>query len=461
MDHLTPSFQLLLVPFGSAFTAPAHQLFCSIVAGWILSMRHRYVTEVIYASGNVGVGHWSRFHRFFSLHVWCLDDLGLILTRSILESFQLQGTITLVVDDTLCRKRGLTLYGAGMHHDPLFSSRALKIVSWGHDWVVLAILIQLPHWAPTKCFALPIACRLYRNLQGNAKLKKTDQRHRASDAKPTKNPKPADHRTRPELGLELITLVAGWFPLLSFAVVADSLYGGKSVLRKIPANVDLISRVHPGGALYEPPAPPTSNRGRPAKKGPRLSSLTEWANDDTPWTAYKFDCFGLHTQLQVKTRQGLYYTAGKDRLLTFVLTRDLLGKRPDQIFYCTRLDWDVRTILSTYAGRWAIEVTFENAKQLLGFEDPANRLPKAILRTAPIALLLYSLVVMWFHQAGHQHVKFPDRPWYKHKAEPSFADMLGTLRRLSMTELWQPLAPRQGRLKKILTWMTEFATRPG
>src|SRR6185295_7787217 len=117
-------------------------------------------------------------------------------------------------------------------------------------------------------------------------------------------------------------------------------------------------------------------------------------------------------------------------LLTFVLVRDTTGKRPEQIFYCTRLDWDARTILSTYAGRWAIEVTFENAKQLLGFEDPANWVPKAVLRTAPIALLLYSLVVVWIHQAGHPHVEFPERPWYPKKAEPSFADMLGTLRRL-------------------------------
>jgi hypothetical protein len=28
------------------------------------------------------------------------------------------------VDDTLCRQRGLTRYGAGMHHDPLISSRS-------------------------------------------------------------------------------------------------------------------------------------------------------------------------------------------------------------------------------------------------------------------------------------------------------------------------------------------------
>ncbi len=32
-------------------------------------------------------------------------------------------TLLWAVDDTLCRRRGLILDGAGMHHDPLFSSR--------------------------------------------------------------------------------------------------------------------------------------------------------------------------------------------------------------------------------------------------------------------------------------------------------------------------------------------------
>lgn len=42
------------------------------------------------------------------------------------------GLIELAVDDT--RKRGLTLYGTGMRHDPLIPSRAKAPVSWGHDW---------------------------------------------------------------------------------------------------------------------------------------------------------------------------------------------------------------------------------------------------------------------------------------------------------------------------------------
>ena len=171
--------------------------------------------------------------------------------------------------------------------------------------------------------------------------------------------------------------------------------------------------------------------------------MEQWADDPgQPWTEFKFDQFGLHATLAVKTTQALYYKAGKDRLLTIVLTRDVEGKRPDQMFYCTKLDWTAREILSAYACRWAIECTFENCKQFLGLEDPANRLPKAVTRTAPMALFLYTLVVVWFHKTGHQFLRFPFRPWYTRKEEPSFADMLTTLRRVSYEEKYPTTASR-------------------
>jgi hypothetical protein len=190
--------------------------------------------------------------------------------------------------------------------------------------------------------------------------------------------------------------------------------------------------------------------------------MTEWANDPTqPWTELAFDQFGLHAVLQVKTCQALYYKAGGQRLLTIVLTRDLHGQRPDQMFYCTKLDWDARHILSTYAYRWAIECTFENCKQLLGLEDPANRLPKAVLRTAPMALVLYTLVVAWSHLGGHRFVRFPLRPWYRRKREASFADLLTTLRHVSIAEKNRTLAPNRSRLKTWLSQITELLCRAG
>ncbi len=180
-----------------------------------------------------------------------------------------------------------------------------------------------------------------------------------------------------------------------------------------------------------------------------------------PWTTLRFDQFGLHAVLQVKTRQALYYKSGGQRLLTIVLTRDRDGKRPDQMFYCTQLDWRPRQILATYAHRWAIECTFENSKQFLGLEDPANRLPKAVERTAPMALLLYTLVVVWFQVAGHRLLRFPKRPWYQRKQEPSFADLLTTLRRVSYEEKTEQLSQNPTQLKARMAQLTELLSRTG
>jgi hypothetical protein len=170
------------------------------------------------------------------------------------------------------------------------------------------------------------------------------------------------HATRPELMREMLQLVASWFPDRYILFVGDSLYTGESVLKYLPENVDMIGAVHPTGALYEPAPKKQSGPGGPRKKGKRLPTRDGWAASRTPWTAITFDQYGLHGTFETKTRTGLYYKAGKDRLLKFVLTRDTVGDRPTQIFYCTNLEMDVRQILSTYAHRWAIEVTHYNAK---------------------------------------------------------------------------------------------------
>jgi hypothetical protein len=364
--ELTPSFVAFLQEFQCVFTRPTFVTFVALLSGWCLSHRHRFVTELIQSSGSTGRGHRSRYHRFFSHARWSLDALCRVLACLLVDVFVPVGQIELAVDDTLCRKRGLTLYGTGMHHDPLISSRAKPLVSWGHDWVVLCLIVRCPAWAPSKVWCLPVLFRLYRNRQGLTKGRKGQ--------KPKADP---HHRSRPQLAVELIQLFAAWFPGRQILVSGDSAYGGQSVLGHLPGNVDLISHVHPKGVLYAPPAPPRpGQRGARRKKGPRLPGLAAWAADlSQVWQVLSFDQFGLHATLCVKTIQAFYYKAGKDRLLTILLVRDPEGKRPDQIFYCTRLDWDARQVLGAYACRWAIEVTFENSKQFLGLEDPANRLP--------------------------------------------------------------------------------------
>ena len=459
--ELTSSFLDLLPHFAPVFTAPTYQTFAVIVTGWVLSQRHRFITEVIFSGGKVGIGHWSRFHRFFSHAAWDIDAFSLALAKLVVTVLAPGSQLLWAVDDTLCRKRGLTLYGAGMHHDPLISSRAKALVSWGHDWVVLCLILVHPWWAPTKVFALPIAARLYINRQGLTKGKKG--RGKAPRAKRTEAAADPGHRTRPELALELIELVARWFPDDEILMLGDSAYGGRSVLSHLPANVHLISRVAANAALYReaPPRRP-GQRGPSRKKGDRLPGMAEWAADPgTPWERLDFDQFGLHAALGVKAIRALYYKAGRDRLLTIVLVRDVEGKRPDQMFYCTRTEWTARQVLSAYACRWAIECTFEYCKQFLGLEDPANRLPKAVERTAPMAMFIYTMVVVWFHREGHRSVQFPFRPWYRKKVEPSFADMLTTLRRLSYDEKTAGLFSEYTEPRAWIAQLTELLSRTG
>ena len=88
--------------------------------------------------------------------------------------------------------RGLTILGTGMHHDPLISSRKRVHVSWGHDWVILSLLVPNPPWSPTKVWALPVGLRLYKNRQGLTKGKGARSKGKAGKRRP---PDPT-HRTR-------------------------------------------------------------------------------------------------------------------------------------------------------------------------------------------------------------------------------------------------------------------------
>jgi len=148
------------------------------------------------------------------------------------------------------------------------------------------------------------------------------------------------------------------------------------------------------------------------------------------WQALAVTIYGRTVTTQVRTVRALWYAALREQPLAIVLVRDPTGKRRDEAFFCTDPTAEARFILETYACRWTLEVTFHDAKQFLGFADPQCQTPRAVQRTAPFALLVYDLVLLWFAEHAHSPTTpaWPVRPWYRHKAAPSFVDMLAALR---------------------------------
>ncbi len=86
---------------------------------------------MILMAGDKAKKNYSSYHRVFSAARWSLDAMGLAVFDLIAPWC---GEVVMVaVDDTLARKRGHKIFGVGMHHDPILSSRGKAITNWGHS----------------------------------------------------------------------------------------------------------------------------------------------------------------------------------------------------------------------------------------------------------------------------------------------------------------------------------------
>ena len=200
--HLSSSFVEILLSLGPIMTRPTFDNWASLLAGWLFAPR-RTVTGMLIAAGIAGNRHHSAFHRVFSEAVWSIDLVGLAILRLALALHPKGRPVFLSLDDTLARKRGRKIFGVGMHHDPLLSSRKQAVLNRGHSWVVLGIVLQLP-FAKGFAYSLPFLVRLYES-------KKTKRFGGV-------------YRTRPELAVVMLRKVAETLPEQRFHLLADSAF---------------------------------------------------------------------------------------------------------------------------------------------------------------------------------------------------------------------------------------------
>ena len=91
-------------------------------------------------------------------------------------------------------------------------------------------------------------------------------------------------------------------------------------------------------------------------------------------------------------------------------------------------------MITGYAERWSIEVTFQEARAHLAVEQTRNWSRASVTRTAPALMGLFTLVSLWYRAHGDpQEMSANDDPWY-HKSAATFADALVGLRRVIWRE---------------------------
>jgi hypothetical protein len=409
MDQLTPTLAHLLAHFRDAFVRPEVFLtFQYLVLGWILAPGRRTISEVWQATGRSGKHHWSSAYTFFSDAKWEWDDIAKILTLRIVTCLIPTGQIFIVVDDTLCPKRGAKVAFGGFFLDAVTSTKKKKNFRFGVNWVVVGLSVHLP-FRPDRFFVLPVVWRAYRK-------KGTE-----------------GHRTRTELAAEMARLVAGWIPERKCWILGDNAYVNGTVLANRPTNLHVIGPLRWNAALHHKPEPRTpGQRGRTRTKGDRLPSLKTIIENRTEYPAEQLTVTLGETKRTVWVqvlRDVLWPSGSKTDPVTVIVIRDAAGEWRDEVILSTCVDVTAEFMITSYCRRWSIEVVFEESKQLLGLSDPQVRCEKSVERSHPFAWLVMSLTILWYAEHGQSCPQVErNRPWYRTEPSVTFSSMLGVLR---------------------------------
>ncbi|WP_327250102.1 IS701 family transposase [Streptomyces sp. NBC_01320] len=416
-DTTVPASLLAVLTFlRGCFTTPTFTTFAALVTGLIAQTGRGTVTGMVTGAGLTRAWSHDRAHAFFSRASWNPDLLGISLSHLVVRQLlPADGVLTVAVDDTLFKRRGKKVFGAAWQHDG--AARGPKPVGRGTCFVVVGIVVQLPFLARPVC--LPVMARLWRPKQEQSKV---------------------------GLAASMIRLLAACHHGRRIHVVADAAYHGKA-LRDLPATCTFTTRLPASAVLYDLAPPPTGRRGRPALKGERLGTPKDLATT-AAFTRTEVKRYQRTDTVHLAETTCLWYGSFHTRTVRVILLRDdTTDTGYDLALVTTDLTTRAAGLIARYASRWSIEVTFAEARDLLGVGQAQNRTRSAVERTVPFGLYCYTITVAWYALHGHHPRDVAERreraPWYTTKAEPALSDMAAKLRRVIIAARFTPTRPGQ------------------
>jgi hypothetical protein len=420
----------LLDPLSGCFRVEVFAIFKLMTATWIACLGRRSISRVWETTGrSKDHSHCAAF-RLFSEAIWNWDEVIQVFLVQLLTLLVPDASIWLVIDDTLCHKRGAKVAFGGIFLDAVLSTKKHKTLRFGNNWVTLGLIVVLP-FRKDRPFCLNILWRVYSKKDKN-------------------NPK--NHRTKPELARDMVALIASWLPGRKLIVAGDSAYIGKKLLKGLPANVSVVGPIHKHAVLTKPLA---ADAAKNRKIGERLTTAAEAFADESGWQDLLVRHPKGEKRLQVKVLGPCcWYACAGQRPFLVVLVRDPDGQWRDEALLSSDLSLTAEEVILGYMKRWSVEVAYCDSKQMMGFHDPMVHSENSVQRAHPMAWFTATLTVLWYARTGineeqaHRH-----RPWYEDKISPTFADMLSCLR-LTLWREWLNCEPETREEK--LAWLLEY-----
>jgi hypothetical protein len=416
MPPLPETIILVLAPFAPLFSHQVWPHAQVLLLGAMLAPRAHTVAAALRVMGLARERRFTNYHRVLNRATWsALQGSRILLGVLIRLLVPPSATIVFGADDTVERRSGRKLTAKGCYRDAVRSTKKHVIRCFGLKWVSMVLLAPVP-WS-RRVWALPFLTALCWPADQGSQCR---------------------HKTSIDWVRQMMKQVRRWLPGRRLVLVVDGGFAAVALaLACVKHRVIMVSRLRWDAALYHPPGPQSpGKRGPKPLKGKRQRSLQGWAErSDTPWEMVEVDWYrGERKQLWVFSRTALWYTPrGLPVAIRYVLAADPAGKLRMEAFFCTDLEATPVQILQWVVMRWSVEVTFEEARAHLGLETQRQWSDRAIARTTPVPLALFSLVtVLTLKLSQGERIPVPVTAWY-HKTEPTFAECLALVRR----HLWR------------------------
>lgn len=392
----------------------------TLVIGALLTNGRRVVSAALRTMGLQQETAYNQYHHVLSRAVWCPLALAHTLLRLLVSLFfQADEPLVLGIDETIERRWGSKIKARGIYRDGVRSSGSHLVKASGLRWISVMLLTPVS-WAD-RVWALPVVTALAPSSRFY------EQRQRQP-------------KTLLARALQVFKLLKRWLPERDVVGVGDGSYAAIGFLQGCQQiGVTFITRLRLDAALYDP-APPYSGRGRPRKKGARQPNLDTRLHDaKTVWQTVHLAWYdGQQRAMDMATGTAVWFHYGKPAVpIRWVLVRDPAGDYAPIALLCTDDQRDAQWVVACFVCRWQLEVTFEESRRHLGLESQRQWSDRAIARTTPVLLGLFSWVVLvaeQFHQLGYP-VTARQSAWYA-KARPTFSDALALVRQ----HLWQQRA---------------------
>jgi len=412
MPPLSQEIIMILSNFAVLFTQPSFAHAHCLLTGALLCRGARRISSILRVMGLSQEKRFEKYHRFLNRAQWNSLMASRILLGLLIQCLPDSYPILMPIDETIERRSGKKITAKGCYRDACRSTESQVVTCFGLKWICLTLIVPLP-WT-SRPWALPVMTVLAPSKSAN------EQRGRS-------------HRTSIDWTIVMIRMISRWLKR-HWVLIGD---GGFACIRLglvcNNKNVTLISRLRLDAALYEfPAAPKTGQLGRRREKGIRAPSLQQLANDkEQSWSTCEIAWYsGERKILQLLTGINLWYSAGEKPLpIRWVITIDPSTSRIEA-FFSTQLELEPKKIISWFVLRWNIEVTFEEVRAHLGVETQRQWSDRAIKRTTPLLMGLFSMVNLFAKEmVKTQSLPILSTAWYNKKSEATFSDILTFVRR--------------------------------